>query len=504
VYALLAFLKDDERFNGNHGWDMGIYPEAGNPREQLFSMVGCCKAKDGDYRVLQPYGPERPYNHFIAQSLTGQEEMLELPDEELPPIVRRARKNPRNTRISGKPAWLNLPDGELVVHAMQGLCANGMVSGYLPGVLKNNLLPFETTGPRPCCHGGTHDSNTCGVSFRRDGAILYHCNADAHCELEPPIIGSWRKTLASRMSVDALLDSQATKFDSKLLESMEAEVWAENPKAKKLPDCPSYGLYRDFCIEYYNRFFVHVLCGKPEIVQFELDDEGVRVSYERRNYAHAKEATMDAGESFGLWAKSSKKNRASGFFAHPDPDHDMPHLVNLCVGSFPMARVKEEPLTAAELERINPILRAFEVDICRDEPAHYNYVYNWLAFPLQKLGRKNNTAILVFGAQGVGKTLLFGDLMRSIWGSLFICYFNKADMLGRFNKLSAGKVYVHCDEAGMAITNEPWMCGLIVGVMIVVLCCMAMLILEIWKVQKMLFEFEKHMMYQLKYDATHP
>lgn len=104
----------------------------------------------------------------------------------------------------------------------------------------------------------------------------------------------------------------------------------------------------------------------------------------------------------------------------------------------------------------------------------------------------------------MGKTLLFGDLMRSIWGGLFICYFNKTDMLGRFNKLSAGKVYVHCDEAGMPFTHEPLLCGLTLGVMIVLLCCMAMLVLEIWKVQRMLFEFEKHMMYQLKLDDMHP
>ncbi len=397
VKDLHTFLRDDERFDGKHGWDCSVYPEAGSDREQLLGMVGCCKAKDGDYRVLEPMGPEHPYHAYIVQCLTGSEESLE-PRDPSTPIVARAN---RRSRRPGKPDWLSLPEGELVVLAMQGMCGKGMVSGYRPGVLKNNLLPFETTGERACCHGGSHDSNTCGVTFRRDGAILYHCNSESHCELDPPVIGCWRRSLASRMSEDALLPDQASKFDPSLVQALEREVWAEMPEAKKLASCPSYCIYVKFVIQYYNRFFVHVLSGKPEIVQFDLDDDGVPVSFERRTFASTRETTLHAGSSFDIWVKDAAKETRTGFFAHPDPDHAIPGQVNMCVGSFPMARACKEPLTELELARLKPILRAFEVDICRDEAVQYEYVFNWLAYPLQQLGRKNNTAILVFGAQGM-------------------------------------------------------------------------------------------------------
>lgn len=395
---LAAFLKDDERFDGKHGWDFGIYPEAGKDREQLVAMVGCCKAKDGDYRVLQPFGhPERPYHHYVIQCLSGQEELLEVP-ESTTPIVTRARRQPSTT--TGKPSWLALPEGELITAALTAMTLKGMATGWVPGRMQNNLLPLKTVGERACCHGGVHTSNNSSVSFRRDGAILFHCTAEDHCDITPPIIGNWRKGLGGRMCLDALLPEQLCEFDPVLVKNFEAEVWAELPEAKKLRSCPSYGAYADFVTSYYNRFFVHVYTGKPEIVQFVVDEDGIPQKYERRTLAHTREITLNAGESFDIWVKSASKCTRKGFIAHPDPDYEDSENVNLCVGSFPMGRVAKEPLTDAELARIKPILRAFEVDICRDEPAHYDYVYNWLAYPLQKLGRKNNTAILIFGAQG--------------------------------------------------------------------------------------------------------
>jgi len=46
----------------------------------------------------------------------------------------------------------------------------------------------------------------------------------------------------------------------------------------------------------------------------------------------------------------------------------------------------------------------------------FQYVLRWLAFPLQHIGAKMTSALLLHGPQGVGKNIIFERAMLAIYG----------------------------------------------------------------------------------------
>ncbi len=451
VKHLHALVEDDETLPD---FDKSIYPEQESSGERLISMVGACKGKykpnmPHDYRVLEPLDASRPYHHYVIQSLTGTETVLELPDQPRPPTRRRGPVS------QGKPSWLTVTESEAQGLALEAMVSAGMRDGYSVGRLHNNVVIMETTGSRPCMHGHTHESNNASVSFRRDGALLYHCNATDCAKLDAPQIGFWRKSLEERLTLDALLPEQRREFDVRLLSQLELAVKLDDPDVKKLTKCRNYRLFQRFCVSYCNLFFAHVFLAKPEVVQFYFDDELRPSKYERRSLGATKEITDHAGAAFKIWMTHPDKRTFEGFFFNPDLDVKDPKKVNLCVGAFPMANVSKEPLDQRELNIIQPLLDLLHFDLCCAAQDHTDYVLNWLALPLQRLGAKTGTAILVFGQQGTGKSLFFGELMKAIYGEFYYIANSKDEILGRFNKALGGRLYLHADEAGMyALKNS--------------------------------------------------
>lgn len=349
----------------------------------------------------------------------------------------------------GKPAWLTLTEVEAQGLAVEAMVAAGMRTGFTVGRLHNNVVILETVGARHCMHDRVHESNNCSVSFRRDGVLLYHCNS-AHCaNLDPPQIGFWRKCLEERLTLDALLPEQRREFDVALLTDLENAVHADDPGVKKLTKCQGYPLFRRFCVAYCNLFFAHVFLAKPEVVEFFFDEEFRPEKYERRTLGATKEVTEHAGAAFSIWMKHPEKLTYDGYFFDPDLTAVQPRKINLCTGSFPMQHVSKDPLDDREMAIIEPLLKLLREDLCAGIDEHYEYVLDWNALPLQKLGAKTGTAILVFGSQGTGKTLFFGDLFRQIYGESFYYIANsKEEILGKFNRALGGRLYLHADEAG--------------------------------------------------------
>lgn len=75
------------------------------------------------------------------------------------------------------------------------------------------------------------------------------------------------------------------------------------------------------------------------------------------------------------------------------------------------------PLTPAKNQKGCENILKLVWNLCNDDPAVFEFLCKWLAYPLQKVGSKLDTAILMHSdVQGTGKSMLFSDLMPQIYG----------------------------------------------------------------------------------------
>jgi len=73
-----------------------------------------------------------------------------------------------------------------------------------------------------------------------------------------------------------------------------------------------------------------------------------------------------------------------------------------------------------------------------------NWIISWCAYPLQNLGSKMNSLLLLFGPSGVGKNL-FLDPLRAIYGDNAVLI-SEENLRSAFNSVYSKKQLVHVDE----------------------------------------------------------
>ncbi|MFB6347852.1 DUF5906 domain-containing protein [Moraxella sp. ZJ142] len=84
--------------------------------------------------------------------------------------------------------------------------------------------------------------------------------------------------------------------------------------------------------------------------------------------------------------------------------------------------------------------------LCNGNQEHANWVLNWLAIPLQKLGSKMNTGLIFHGkTQGAGKSLFFVSLMRKIYGE-YCKTLGQSQLDNQYNDWADGTLYVTFEE----------------------------------------------------------
>jgi putative DNA primase/helicase len=62
----------------------------------------------------------------------------------------------------------------------------------------------------------------------------------------------------------------------------------------------------------------------------------------------------------------------------------------------------------------------------------FDWLLDWLAYPLQNPGAKMQSCILIHGAQGAGKNTFFGTLLE-IYSNEYSVEFGPAQLENRFN-----------------------------------------------------------------------
>lgn len=116
------------------------------------------------------------------------------------------------------------------------------------------------------------------------------------------------------------------------------------------------------------------------------------------------------GDGFTLWQNSDQRRviPASNLVFDPGMTESPKDTINTFEGL---------PLTPIlDLERCQGIIWLIKF-LCNGQQDAVQWLTRWLAYPLQQVGAKLDTAVLMHSTmEGSGKSLLFGDIMRPIYG----------------------------------------------------------------------------------------
>ena len=95
--------------------------------------------------------------------------------------------------------------------------------------------------------------------------------------------------------------------------------------------------------------------------------------------------------------------------------------------------------------RCTPIQKLIE-HLCNGDKLQMQYTYCWLAYPLQNLGAKLNTALVFHGdVHGAGKSWLFDGIMREIY-TVYSATLGQKDLESNYTANRSRKLYVVFEE----------------------------------------------------------
>lgn len=88
-------------------------------------------------------------------------------------------------------------------------------------------------------------------------------------------------------------------------------------------------------------------------------------------------------------------------------------------------------------------------NICNGNKEHYEYLLNWMARAIQHPACPGETAIVLRGAMGVGKSFL-ARVFGKLWGSHYMVVSNSSHLVGNFNAHLRDVCFLFADEAFFA------------------------------------------------------
>lgn len=116
------------------------------------------------------------------------------------------------------------------------------------------------------------------------------------------------------------------------------------------------------------------------------------------------------GDAFSVWQNNEKRWTipAANLIFDPKMTEPPKDIINTFEG-LPLA-------PSPDLERCQGIIWLIKF-LCNGQADAVQWLTRWLAYPLQHVGAKLDTAVLMHSTmEGSGKSLLFGDIMRPIYG----------------------------------------------------------------------------------------
>jgi putative DNA primase/helicase len=102
--------------------------------------------------------------------------------------------------------------------------------------------------------------------------------------------------------------------------------------------------------------------------------------------------------------------------------------------------IRLEPKAGCGCERLLELLHY----LCNEDDTVFDWVLRWIAYPLQHLGAKMHTALVMYGDEGAGKNLFF-DTVCDIYGD-HAGVISQTQLQGQFNDWLSAKLFLVANE----------------------------------------------------------
>ena len=141
-------------------------------------------------------------------------------------------------------------------------------------------------------------------------------------------------------------------------------------------------------------------------------------------------------DAYKRWDDDPRRKIARGLMFEPSGILP-PHYINLFRGF---------PLTPGGLGRdgcVKILQHIWYLSKCRDE--EFKWLLNWIAYPLQNPGAKMDSSIIMYGAEGPGKSVLWEQVVSRIYGECATTI-GQAQLESQFTGWQSGKLFALCEE----------------------------------------------------------
>ena len=169
--------------------------------------------------------------------------------------------------------------------------------------------------------------------------------------------------------------------------------------------------------------------------------DGTKEAWDREKKRRLPEGSvkMALGDAYQLWLNSPDRRvvDVDHIVFDPTMTKDPAIYINTFEGL---------PLTPVRNDSACENLRWLIAFLCNNDAEALDWLIKWLAYPLQHMGAKMDTAILFHSImEGSGKSLLFADIMGELYGR-YSATVGQAQLEGNFNAWQSGKLWAVFEE----------------------------------------------------------
>ncbi|MEZ2724935.1 DUF5906 domain-containing protein [Pseudomonas putida] len=169
--------------------------------------------------------------------------------------------------------------------------------------------------------------------------------------------------------------------------------------------------------------------------------DGTKEAWDREKKRRLPEGSvkMALGDAYQLWLNSPERRvvDVDHIVFDPTMTKDPAIYINTFEG-LPLAPVRDD----AACENLRWLISF----LCNDDAEARDWLVKWLAYPLQHMGAKMDTAILFHSTmEGSGKSLLFADIMGELYGR-YSATVGQTQLEGNFNAWQSGKLWAVFEE----------------------------------------------------------
>ncbi|WP_339514480.1 DUF5906 domain-containing protein [Pseudomonas sp. RL_15y_Pfl2_60] len=180
--------------------------------------------------------------------------------------------------------------------------------------------------------------------------------------------------------------------------------------------------------------------GMPPVERYVYID-GTKDVWDREKKRRVPEGAvkMALGDAYALWLNSAERRvvDVEHIVFDPTMKKDPAVYINTFEG-LPLEPVRDDEACAS--------IRWLIAFLCNHDEDAYSWLVKWLAYPLQHLGAKMDTAVLMHSTmEGSGKSLLFADIMGALYGQ-YAATVGQTQLESNFNAWQSRKLWAVFEE----------------------------------------------------------